>query len=219
MSRAERLRRLCKSLAERMGVEPAWQLDMAAQLSQVAAVTLTATVAEKLHLGQALSADEQAAVDRLPALTERLLEPIPRLEDVRAVLAGASVAAAPLPQGAPAQAVLASLLRLAMEFDGYCTRGLSPSQAVDTLRARETYADAWLVALAKVSGASNLRQAVREVLVKDLAPGMIVMQDVRLRGGMLLVARGFEVTESFIERLNNYTDGQVMEQLLVADMD
>jgi hypothetical protein len=35
-------------------------------------------------------------------------------------------------------------------------------------------------------------------------PGMVIMQDVRTPRGLLFVARGFEVTGVFVERIRNF---------------
>jgi len=38
-------------------------------------------------------------------------------------------------------------------------------------------------------------------------PGMVLAEEVRLRSGTLLVARGYEVTASFIARIKNFPPG------------
>ncbi len=40
--------------------------------------------------------------------------------------------------------------------------------------------------------------------LRVVQPGMIIMQDVRTQMGTLLVARGFEVTAVFLERMRNF---------------
>lgn len=44
---------------------------------------------------------------------------------------------------------------------------------------------------------------VREMPLRLVKPGMIIMQDLRSQSGALLVTRGFEVSESFLQRLHN----------------
>jgi hypothetical protein len=48
---------------------------------------------------------------------------------------------------------------------------------------------------------------VRAIHASALAAGMVLAEDVRLRNGALLVARGYEVTSHFIERINNFPPG------------
>jgi response regulator RpfG family c-di-GMP phosphodiesterase len=84
--RATRIRQLAGDLADRLGMPDRWQIEVAAMLSQLGCVTLPRDVAEKVYHGRFLTPDEQAMVAGLPAVTERLLAHIPRLEDVRAIL-------------------------------------------------------------------------------------------------------------------------------------
>ena len=44
---------------------------------------------------------------------------------------------------------------------------------------------------------------VREMELKLVRPGMTILQDVRTHMGTLLVPRGFEVTNRFLERIGN----------------
>jgi hypothetical protein len=44
----------------------------------------------------------------------------------------------------------------------------------------------------------------------------VLVDDVKLQNGMLLVARGYEVTPSFIERVRNLKPGTVKEPLRVV---
>ena len=40
--------------------------------------------------------------------------------------------------------------------------------------------------------------------LKAVQPGMIIMQDIRTHQGTLLVARGFEVSNTFLDRSRNF---------------
>jgi hypothetical protein len=48
---------------------------------------------------------------------------------------------------------------------------------------------------------------VKAVHAGALTSGMVLAEDVRLSNGTLLVARGYEVTPHFIERINNFPPG------------
>ncbi len=85
--RATRIKESAGSLAHAVGADSVWAVEVAAMLSQVAYVALPEAVAEKVYQGQRLSKDEQARVDSLPMLAERLISEIPRLDDIRAILA------------------------------------------------------------------------------------------------------------------------------------
>ena len=73
-------------LSEAIGLEDSWEVEVAALLVHLGAVTLPAETAEKLYRGTTLNPGEQRMVDRVPELTRRILEHIPRLEGVVAIL-------------------------------------------------------------------------------------------------------------------------------------
>ncbi|HEY8926849.1 MAG TPA: hypothetical protein VIU64_20840, partial [Polyangia bacterium] len=60
------------------------------------------------------------------------------------------------------------------------------------------------------------RDGVREVTLAVLCVGMVFLDDVKTTNGMLLVARGFEVTPGFLERVRNLKPGTVREPLRVT---
>jgi hypothetical protein len=53
--------------------------------------------------------------------------------------------------------------------------------------------------------------------VSELQIGMTLAEEVRNVGGVLLVARGQDVTEQLIERLRNLSPGFVQEPVRVHD--
>ena len=85
--RAGRVKRLIADLAVETGWDDAWEVEVAAMLADIGAVTLPEATAEKLNSGAPLSQAEQEMVDRVPAVTERILANIPRLEGVQQILA------------------------------------------------------------------------------------------------------------------------------------
>jgi len=217
--RSARIKELVVALAERLALQPRWQLEMAASLSQLGYVTLPLTILDKAYGGQTLSAEEQAIVDRAPAVTDQLLANIPRLEVVRAILSEYSKPTPPRSAASDADQALvrrgAELLRIAVDFDTLETQGMAADLAIDTLRGRAGKYDAAVVdALAAARGSGSARRLVRELRVAELRVGMIFAVDVKTRGGALLVSRGYEITASFMERIRNHP-GNIAEPLRV----
>ncbi len=205
--RATRVKQLVSDIADHLGLKERWQVEVAAMLSQIGHMTLPAETAERVYFGRALSSDEQRLVARLPSLTESLLGNIPRLETVREILRTYPVAtAAPLPDDAVKAVAIrgASILRLAVDFDALESSDRASARlAVATLCGREgRYAADALAALVAVRGARAAE--VREISSSELREGMILAEDVKTDGGVLLVARGHEITARFIERIRNF---------------
>jgi response regulator RpfG family c-di-GMP phosphodiesterase len=208
--RATRAKQLVTRLIARLGLADGWAIEVAAMLSQIGCVTLPSAVAEKLYHAHALSEAEQQMVARLPAVTEKLLGSIPRLEMVRDILAhqhdrfdggrASGRAQGPIPPGA-------LLLKIALDWDTLQAQEMNPGLALDTLRGRQGWYDpAVLQALAEEVGAEGDGAEIREILLRDARVGMVLMQDVTTRAGVLMIARGQEITEGLHERIHNFSD-------------
>ena len=110
----------------------------------------------------------------------------------------------------------AQLLRAALDFDTLDTQGNSADLALDTMRGRlDRYERRVLDAVGEVRGGQGPRLGIREVFLSTLCAGMVFVDDVKTGNGTLLVARGFEVTPSFLERARNLKPGTVKEPLRV----
>jgi response regulator RpfG family c-di-GMP phosphodiesterase len=207
--RALRARKLISELATLERVSDPWQAEIAAMLAQIGWVTLPVETTSKLYHGAALSASEQAIVDNLPTVTEQLLANIPRLEAVREILhyqdkhydgQGAPhdrICGDAIPWGARA-------LKAVSDFDALESQGYSVGVALGTMRARAGWYDpAVLKAMAKLQGDEPRDATVMHLPLHAVQPGMVFAEDVKTRSGLLLIARGQEVTPSLVERIKN----------------
>jgi response regulator RpfG family c-di-GMP phosphodiesterase len=210
--RADRLRRTVGKMCDALGLKDRWYLDVAAQLSQVGCISLPPGLAEKLFYGQPLAPAEQAMADKVPELADQLLGNIPRLEPVREILGavrrrydGADdpysvVKGEGIPLGA-------RMLRIAVDLDELEASGLSAAQALAAMQERVgVYDPALLERLASDVGADGQAE-VRELPVAALKPGMVLVSDVWSKAGVLLVARGYTVSEGLLQRLRNLAPG------------
>jgi response regulator RpfG family c-di-GMP phosphodiesterase len=200
-----------------IGMEDGWELEVAAMLSHLGAITLPDAAAEKLYAAVPLAPHEAEMVDRVPAVTERILANIPRLEGVRQILANYrrsfdSIASdGLLPVGA-------RVLRILLDYDELETQSVPDSVALDAMRSREgVYDPDLLEAFAGVVGVGRQEARVREVGVREVSVGMTLAADVRSRAGHLLIARGYPVTRELVDRLRNFQDGHVREPVRVFD--
>jgi response regulator RpfG family c-di-GMP phosphodiesterase len=212
-----RLKDLVAALAAETGWHDAWEIEVAALLAQVGAITLPDETAEKLYSSAPLSAAEEAMVARVPAVTQRILGNIPRLDGVVQILGhhprrfDSVETNGMLPVGA-------RMLRIAMDFLALEREDPSPRLALETMRGRAgAYDPDLLQAFARTVGVGDQHIVIIEVALSDLRKGMTLVSDVRARSGQLLIARGHPVTFELIERLRNFPDGYVREPLRVTD--
>lgn len=221
---ALRVQRLVLELAQELRFTLGWPLEVAALLSSIGMVSLPADILQRLHAGEIPLPEEAAMLARLPKITDRLLAAIPRLEPARAILLVRHGLGLPDDWGSRFDAGMleqihtaAAILRVCTEFDSLLTHGYGVAEAIGVLRSRAQPADLKLIDVVEGLRARDQgRVSVRQLPVAMLKPGMIVAGDICTTAGQLLVTRGFEITESFLARLTNFSKGRVREPVLVT---
>jgi response regulator RpfG family c-di-GMP phosphodiesterase len=218
---ASRTKQLAGELAERVLPQHRWAVEMAAMLAPIGSIALPDSVIEKMYGGQEITLEERRMIARTPALTESLLDNIPRLELVRSMLALVNGDNPPAEFGLSKDQVVvvqrgADILRVALDFDALDASAYPTDTAIGTLRSRAgRYDPSILAALDEVRGAGVVVREIREIQVAALREGMVIAADVRLINGALLIARGFEVTPSLVERIRNLHTGNIASPVRV----
>jgi CheY-like chemotaxis protein len=221
--RANQIKTRVLQLAGLLGMLDSWQLEIAALASQLGYIVLPHELCEKLEHRVALTAEEQRMVIRAPEMTEQLLANIPRLETVRAMLA---LHIRPPTRDPAADATTqliqlgAHLLRVAIDLEALEPMRRDPTRSpfVELQVQTELYDPEVLEAVEQLYGerAHAPRFAIRIATSAGLQIGMVLAEDVRLHNGALLVARGYEVTSSFLERLKNFAPGVYVDEFRIA---
>ncbi len=212
--RSTRVKRLATDLAASMGHAGFWQLEAAAMLSQIGYISLPIELVEKLYYGKRLTPEERVLADGAPSVAQKLLGRIPRLEPVMEILAASRQSKLELPDGLVRLG--ASMLSLVLEYDAQIVQGHSANVALSSLRAQSGRFDHKLLEnLESLVGLAAGTPEVKEVAVGRLTPGMVFMDDLYTQVGTLLVPKGFEVTETFLERARNFGPGILQEKVRV----
>ncbi|MBX3197744.1 MAG: response regulator [Labilithrix sp.] len=206
---AMRVKRIAASIATKIGGTELWQIEVAAMLCQLGAMTVPAGVYERRARGEPLVPSEREMLERVPQVTVQLLAPIPRLEPVRAIVLH-SRSSFDLSDAAASQMrtgfeipLGARILKVALDFEELESAGLTPEDAIERMRARSELYD--LVVLDALAGVYlSADTTVIEIPISRLLEGMVIATDVITRNGTLLVARGHEVTLTLVRRLENF---------------
>jgi hypothetical protein len=212
-------------LAEAAGMPPSWELEAAALLSQIGYVSLPVELLEKAINGERLNTDEALLLGEAPKLTQGLLARIPRLENIAAALTLATHGTLKMAVSAEVEA-MATVLMLVLELDFLTNQPNGAGDAIATLQSRYEKKHGQLLKHlaelcgmgestpgASAPGASTPR--VRELRLQEVQPGMILMDDVRNDVGILLVSRGYEVSQSFVDRMRNFGEKILNEKVRV----
>jgi hypothetical protein len=204
-SRACRVRRYTAHVVSRLALPDAWQFEIAAMLCQLGCITVPPEVLDKVAAGEELSAGEQEVFAAHPRMTERLLENIPRLETVARMIGNQEIGPAGVRRvvGDDSASMGTALLATALEFDRLVSTGLDRNFALAQMHSKDLFAPRFLEALEDVEieyGESE----VRLLNVTELHTTMIMNQDVLTSHGVLLLAKGEELTLPLIARLQNF---------------
>lgn len=224
-TQALRVQKLALELAEALQIKPCWEIESAALLAPLGRLSLAADLHARSGETEKLDPDERRVLAALPALTDRMLAPIPGLEEVRAVhLLWHDL---PLPSSwmdsfgetrLRSLRRMASVLGICCEFDAMLGRGLTTPEALGLLaRAESLQPDDMelLVALDGLYRGDASRVEIRSLPLSRLRPGMVMAEALYTHGGQLLVRRGFEITPAFLERVAGYRQGFVREPIAV----
>jgi response regulator RpfG family c-di-GMP phosphodiesterase len=215
--RASRVKRMAMEFAAKLDCMDFWQLEAAAMLSQIGYLSLPSELVEKLYYGETLTPEEKVLASGVPDVVNSLLENVPRLEPVIQILVAfhwTDEQVAKLGDGTIGTGT--RILGLVLEYDTLVTQGQTTNVAVQTLRGRAVrFGEAMLDKFAVHVGAGSSTKELREMPLRVVQPGMIIMQDVRTQMGTLLVARGFEVTSVFLERARNFGPDLLNESVRV----
>ncbi len=211
--RSTRLQQYVGEMCEEIELEVRWPVEIAAMVSQLGSITLPESVAEKVYYGHELSKPEQELVEEGPQSIQELLGNIPRLEPVMELLLATVARARDV---APKHRQPVGMLKIALDFDVLIARGLSPDDAVATLRSRgKQYPQSLVEALARRQGSQDTDE-IRELPISAVRQGMVFAEDVRTEQGILLVARGFEITAGFVLKARGFRPGYVKEPVRVV---
>ncbi|MGA7402607.1 MAG: HD domain-containing phosphohydrolase [Candidatus Sulfotelmatobacter sp.] len=203
--RAERARRYIHHVVTAMKLGNPWQYEVAAMMSQLGCVTLPPETIEAVYRGEPLTAGEQKQYDAHPGVAYDLLSKIPRLEAIAWMIEHQN---RPLIDAGESESpdicMGAEVLRLVLAYERLIHRGSSRTEAVHMLtRQNPSFNREFFQALVALDPNAEAGE-IRNCRVEDLAPGMIVQQEVRTHDGALLVSKGQEVTPTVIFKLKNF---------------
>ena len=185
-------------------------MEMAAMLSQIGCVTLPGDTLDKIYRGTSLSPAEEKMYQLHPQMGCDLINNIPRLEKIAEIISYQEKRfdGTGLPEDAKVGSDIptgARVLKLALDFDMLVSSGLSEKEAMAkiVLRGESWYDPDIVFALQKAVAFDGEYETVA-VSLDELGPNMILADDVKGTSGIILIAKGQEVTPSLHMRLKNY---------------
>jgi ActR/RegA family two-component response regulator len=220
--RSIRITRCVRHLVAKFHLPSSWCFEAAAMLSQLGCIALDPELIQSAYLGTHLSAKDRARFEAHPDAARDLLVNVRRLEPVAWMIShqltrGVPKNAPPVPE-LPAEVLVfgAKMLRVAIAFDNLKMKGLSHDESLLQLRHRSADFEQDLVDALADMKSEEAKMELRKVPISTLTTGMILQQDVRNRSGVLVVAKGQEVTLPLLVRLANFSHAQLIDNEVTA---
>jgi len=206
-SRAARVRRYVRHIAERLGLGNVWKFELAAMMSQLGCVAIDPAILDAVYSGRELSPQDQTRFDSHPAIARELLSRIPRMEPIAWIIEHqnkpAGVEGNLSDREGTEMRLGADILQVALTFDAFLRKGSTRSEAATRIHRQNRELDHRILAALVELDPETANKDIRSVPISDLAAGMIIEQEVRNLSGTLLVASGQEVTLPLLLKLKN----------------
>lgn len=199
--RSHRVERYVRHIAAQLKLTQAWEFEMAAMLSQIGCISVPPHILEKVYAGEPLTDDETQIFGSHPAVAHELLAKIPRLEGVSLMVQRQLEPSPPDLDLQDRIALGAQMLRVAIDFDARISRGELAGFALERMRQRAGHYEPRLLGALTGVEVDPAKMVLRAVQVDELKTGAELYDDVWSENGILLLAKGQEVTETVIMRL------------------
>jgi CheY-like chemotaxis protein len=199
-----RLRRIAKNIVVEMHIREGWLYELAAMLSQIGCIALPNKVLEKLSRQMPLTQVEENMVASHPLIGARLLENIPRLEEVAEIVKNQlrPFCEYEREMDIPRHIKLgAQIMKVCLGYDHLIQAGSTHKQAIEALLSKE---DSYNPQIVRSLGNEEILHecwGVKLVNVEALDTWMILDEDIYAHSGEKLIPKKQEVTLPILERL------------------
>jgi FixJ family two-component response regulator len=216
-----RITRCVRHLMARFHIRSLWCFEAAAMLSQLGCIVLDPELIQSAYVDTHLSAENRVRFEAHPKAASDLLGNVRRLEPVAWIIAQQltreNLNDPPEIPELPA-AILrlgAKMLRAAVAFDNLRMKGVSSEESVRRLRYRSEFDRDLVDALADMKTEESTMQ-LRQIPISALTVGMILQQNIKNHAGVLVVAKGQEVTAPLLIRLEHFSYAHLIEHEIMA---
>jgi hypothetical protein len=220
-SRAMRVRRYVQHVVTRLSLGSPWKFEVAAMMSQLGCVTLDPDTLETVYSGGELSPAEKAQYINHPRVAQDLLKNIPRMEPIASMIAHQNEefpADMGISQRELADVRLGTqIIRAALTFDALLRKHHSRVDAAHYLTKTCEGLDMKIIEAMVELEPEVVGNGARTLPIAELAHGMILEQEVRTEKGLLVAAKGQEVTSPLLLKLKSFLGkGAIPNEVVVS---
>jgi len=208
-NRATLVKTYVSHAVRKLHLEGGWQIEVAASLHTLGLIALPTELVHRTLTSPPLTLEEKKQLATHPETAKRIIEAIPRLEEVAQIVEQQTTEETRGPEWVRSGA---RLLRLAIRLETRVARGSSLGDALDALNAHANQEErVYLAALRTLYSDSEQMQS-KELRVRELGPGMVLDADVKTRDGALVLPKGRELSIILLERLLQFSSARGLEE-------
>lgn len=204
-AKATRVTRTINDACQQLRVTDAWELTMAATLSQLGCISLPDKLISRVARREPLSRTSAALWQAHPQVAHDLIMKIPRLERVAQIVLGQQQPYERSTDDVELERRTvgwrAACLGAGLEYDSWVELSNEPQHALGRLeQAAASYPLDVIEAFAEVMHIDTHRRS-RLVMINELCSGMILLENLVDRDGRVLLTNGQRIAEWHITRL------------------
>lgn len=215
-TKASQVHGLITRICDQLTLSRQWEVEIAALLSQLGCVTISAETLERQKQGRSITAEEIRQLRNVPELGARLIEKIPRMQNVAALIRGQRDGSQSLESSDDPELVQeASILKAALALQDVLANGGSPQDAAEQISEhRALYRDDVVEAVCTSVGCAA--PETQQIGFRELEAGMITAKPIVSDTGMILLREGIAVSEVTRVRLQNFTHRAAIKEPIVV---
>jgi len=108
----------------------------------------------------------------------------------------------------------ARILKVALDYDSLEARGESRSQVLERLKGRPGWYDSAVLRALEQIPAEREAYTCRTLLIREMRCAMLLAEDLLTNQGVMLVRNGQEITETLLQRLQNFAAHRCLREPL-----
>lgn len=201
-----RIRSLVVQIAQALAMEKIWQLEIAALMSQIGCVSIPTEIINKLYANRELDDEEKEMYGAHPEAGARLLEKIPRMEGVTAIIRNQLKDFSEYESEEPDDEsdLGAQVLRVVFDYDLLHYQGMEHKDAVRRLQKRKELYNPEIVQRLDTIQIPEESFQIASLKIRELTVGMVAEEDIIAKNDTLLAPKGQEITWPVLHGLRNF---------------
>ncbi len=207
---ALRMKRYVSKISRCLNLTDPWRFEVAALLSHVGCVAISADVVDKIYSGKIVNNEDCIEFEKHPALGANFLSRIPRMEIIcQMIKRQMEPLGGDKPQGAPrdwdAVMIGRQMLKITTDYDILVMSGKQPEEALLEMKVLENiYSDLLIETMSEIIDKEREIE-VKSVSFDELQAGMVLMSDIVTLEGAKLLRKKCELTANTLNLLSLYS--------------